>query len=317
MSGCPESKLALLGIFSMDSEANLARRSLLREKYRQLQAQLPSYAQIDFQFVMGLPSEESPLPSQVQAMEQLLFPHETAILDIKENMDHGKSYYWFKYAANHLLETPHPDGTSKKCTQYRYVAKVDDDSLLHFPRLAAELLKINDTHAHNYYVGRINRSYGDPFMCGMLYLLSENLVRYIATSQKTALDIVGLEDRKTAEWIRGSGMIVEPVGLQRQLHDHMDFMDYPRFITNETICLHGLKRHVEDIRELFDSDNITYRGALTSFAQNTCGFTLSETDADEIDAFVLAEANKGIFHTLPKLEEYLVTNYKPKYVLSQ
>ncbi|KAI8613522.1 hypothetical protein BC830DRAFT_469159 [Chytriomyces sp. MP71] len=307
---CPPPKLALLGIFTTDSTPNTARRGLLRQVYRNLQKQLPPESQIDFHFVMGLHAEPdaAPLPSHEQTIEMHLFPHETTLLDTQENMDDGKTYHWFRHAATHLLDTQQTQNGSRHCTRYRYIGKMDDDAVTHLPRLARTLARVSDTDTRSYYVGREHHE--ADFMIGMMYFLSENLVRYVATSERVAGNIVGFEDRKVGEWVRSSGMLVERVRLQRELHDYMSFWAFPSFITNETICLHGLKQQPGALLDLVQSDNTSYRDALIAFSHDRVGISLTDGQVDEISGFLLDQNNLGKFYDAPKLEEHLRKNYQ-------
>ncbi|KAI8924710.1 hypothetical protein BC831DRAFT_551154 [Entophlyctis helioformis] len=59
-------------------------------------------------------------------------------------------------------------------------------------------------------------------MAGMLYVLSWDLVDWIATSSIPARDMVGDEDQKTGDWLKASGLAVRIVDNAVDWHDHPD-----------------------------------------------------------------------------------------------
>ena len=143
------SNTILLGIFSMSSEKSLAKRNLIRQTYlqsggekvcslREYKKQIKESAsptnikcQVVYSFIMGSGGgygypfhfdENEPLTLPSALNDE--FEEDCTYLNIRENMNHGKSPTYFKYAAS-IADNYRLD----------YIAKIDDDTVMSIPLL--------------------------------------------------------------------------------------------------------------------------------------------------------------------------------------
>ncbi|CAB5125120.1 hypothetical protein RhiirA5_483530 [Rhizophagus irregularis] len=137
---------------------------------------------VDFKFILGIPPEFTP-----ELESQLFIENNTygdlIMLNNIENMNHGKSYYYWKWVAEY------------SDMQYDYVIKTDDDAFVHFQNLA---LNLRPLPRKNLYYGLENR---DIFMYGELETLSVDQVHMIATSSFNQTEWYGHEDRMLGSWL--------------------------------------------------------------------------------------------------------------------
>jgi hypothetical protein len=95
------------------------RRTFLREFYNKNL----SAPNIDVVFVIARQDDKekiAQLNAERSEFNDIMYLEETT-----ENMNGGKSYYFFKHAYESLIDSP-----------YNYIIKTDDDSLIHLPHLA-------------------------------------------------------------------------------------------------------------------------------------------------------------------------------------
>ncbi|KAJ3111214.1 hypothetical protein HK100_002767 [Physocladia obscura] len=255
-SGCPAPAQALVGIFSVAGKESAAKRQLLREKYRQLNAHLPPHLQIHIKFFFG--NAASFEKDYDLAVEQLIFPDETVVLDDVEDRDSGKILEWFRYARRKQMYSKHPRREGEYCLRYRFIGKGDDDAIFHLPRLANMLHKIPLKGSH--YVGRNFESQNDGIvahMTGMLYFLSADIVEWINFSTIPADDVKGIEDLQVGHWMMiQNDFNFTRVHLGGKFHD---LEESPMFttgpVTENTMVLHWCKdlpRMFKCITNLFD-----------------------------------------------------------------
>ncbi|CAL4901916.1 unnamed protein product [Urochloa decumbens] len=183
----------LIGIQTLPSKRE--RRDLLRTVYSLQLREHPSLAgRVDVRFVFC--NVTSPDDAVFVALEIMLHG-DIIVLDCAENMDNGKTYTFFSTAARAFADNP-----------YDYVMKADDDTYLRLPALAASLRGASRVDA--YYglqmpCDRENFYPFPPFMSGMGYALSWDLVAWVASSDLARREQDGPEDMWTGRWFNVAG----------------------------------------------------------------------------------------------------------------
>ncbi|KAJ3030903.1 UNVERIFIED_CONTAM: hypothetical protein HDU68_007401 [Siphonaria sp. JEL0065] len=249
---CPPPLEALIGIFSMNGADATARRTILREKYRRLNAQLPSQKRIDFKFFFG--NANTTEHDYDLVLEQTMFPNETVITSRLEDRDSGKILDWFRFARS-LMYSPHPTVPNEYCLNYRFVGKADDDAVIHFPRLSKTLNKMS---VETKYIGRFHDS-PVTHATGMLYLLSADVVEWIYSSPFPAALVHGVEDVQVGFWLQEGKLNTSLVEMGPMFHD---LTESPNFsaaaTTSESIVVHFCKNRflmTRCIWTLFDEED--------------------------------------------------------------
>lgn len=130
-----------------------------------------------------------------------------------ENMDNGKTYRFFSALARIFKDsysttvTPGGGIGKQRLPPYDYVLKADDDTYLRLPSLAASLLPL--PREDLYYGFQVDAGYflkGDPpFMAGMAYALSWDLVEWVARWDPSRRTALGFEDRMVGKWLLEAG----------------------------------------------------------------------------------------------------------------
>ncbi|KAJ3030902.1 UNVERIFIED_CONTAM: hypothetical protein HDU68_007400 [Siphonaria sp. JEL0065] len=260
-STCPPPKQALIGIFTTASPESTLKRSLLRQKYNTINEKLPHNFQSDHIFFFGNSDTDQEKDSTL-VLEQLLFPNTTVISHRKESRDSGKILDWFKFSRS-LLYTPHPSIPAEYCLRYRFVAKADEDAVIHLERLGRLLNGVETSNKAQF----IGRGYNDPVMhmTGMLYLLSANTVEWIYSSLVPESWIHGVEDVMVGMWLLKGGLSVDYIEQGHQFHDLAESTAFSAGdTTNETVVLHWCKDQVRMLRcvmEVFEGNTVDLDGA--------------------------------------------------------
>ena len=228
----------LLGIFSTLSAKENQRRHLIRETYlTQGGGRICSLIQytalhpkdrinctVAYTFVVGAnpdgPSERfetdgEPITLGPKALTGLVREPDIVYLNIKENMEHGKTPTWFRYGSMISQELG-----------VHYVGKVDSDSLisietfLRFVRTELPPAPYNRLK----YGGRqlINYLQGGMYMAGELYFASSDLAQYVTNSDPIFLErrrkiSVGVEDMDFGSWVYTHPQPVRHVLLSRNM----------------------------------------------------------------------------------------------------
>ncbi|CAN6327370.1 unnamed protein product [Urochloa humidicola] len=186
----------LIGIQTLPSKRE--RRDLLRTVYSLQVREHPSLAgRVDVRFVFC--NVTSPDDAVFVALEIMLHG-DVIVLDCAENMDNGKTYTFFSTVARAFSGPGRP--------RYDYVMKADDDTYLRLPALAESLREASREDAYyglqmpcdteNFYPF-------PPFMSGMGYALSWDLVRWVASSDMARREQDGPEDMWTGRWFNVAG----------------------------------------------------------------------------------------------------------------
>ncbi|XP_072993466.1 beta-1,3-galactosyltransferase pvg3-like [Typha latifolia] len=174
----------LMGILTHPD--NYERRHLIRLAYS-LQGDFS--ANLDIRFVFcNLTKEEQTV---LIALEIIRYD-DIIILDCEENMDKGKTYTYFSTLPKILDAT------------YDYVMKTDDDTYFRLENLVGSLKNKPKTDMYSGLVMPCDTENFFPFppyMSGMGYILSWDLVEWIATSELTRKETEGPEDMWTGRWM--------------------------------------------------------------------------------------------------------------------
>ncbi|OEL30745.1 hypothetical protein BAE44_0008229 [Dichanthelium oligosanthes] len=187
----------LIGIQTLPSKYE--RRHLLRNVYSLQVRDHPSLAgRVDVRFVFC--NVTSPDDAVFVALEIMRYG-DIIVLDCAENMDNGKTYTFFSTVAQAF------DAAGPRA-RYDYVMKADDDTYLRLPALSASLRVASREDA--YYglqmpCDRENFYPFPPFMAGMGYALSWDLVRWVASSDLARREQDGPEDMWTGRWLNLAG----------------------------------------------------------------------------------------------------------------
>lgn len=226
----PEFRL-LMGILTV------ADRYEARHRLRLLHAlQPPVPARIDARFVLcNVTGEEHRI---LVALEIMLYD-DVIILNCSENMNSGKTYAYFSALPELFSGEQEPP--------YDFVMKTDDDTYFRFPELVESLRRQprEDLYwGHEHPAGENN----PLFMRGMGYVLSWDLVRWIAETNVTRNHTAGPEDALVGEWLRAGGRgknVYSTQGARLNYDDTKPVMyDFPyppwTFVPN-TIAVHRLK----------------------------------------------------------------------------
>ncbi|CAJ0906047.1 824_t:CDS:2, partial [Entrophospora sp. SA101] len=139
---------------------------------------------VDFKFILGRPPKDVYTPDlKLKLTTENDTYGDLVMLDMEENMNNGKAYYYWKWVWEHL-------GTMK----YDYAAKADDDVFVHFQNLA---LNLRPLPRDNVYYGCKHKYY----ITGMLVVLSMNYPHLISTTPFNKTEWRGGEDTRLGKWL--------------------------------------------------------------------------------------------------------------------
>ncbi|KAJ3086426.1 hypothetical protein HK102_013155 [Quaeritorhiza haematococci] len=211
----PINKTAFIGIFTIAEKSD--RRTLIRSTY--LKKKPPT---LDVFFIVGK-------PKKVEVALLLYYENQTygdiRVLECEENMNYGKTYYYFKYLAKTF-----PNDT------YGFGMKTDDDVWLELPNLETRLASF--PRNNRTYFGR---PYGSKFHNGMGYVLSWDLITWIGTDPYPPTDTWGFEDQKVADWLNHMGPY-NRVDEEKQFYDSpLVGKGWSQNYTAGTILVHQVK----------------------------------------------------------------------------
>lgn len=208
----------LLGIFTMGNAAGKERRDLIRQTYLALPQFLeqhgitniplrharvcslddywrqaisqPEQCQLLYTFVLGAATDpKAPVEYLVLQADRPMIVNMSSIpdaepdityLNIRENMNFGKTNTWFKYASKLLPESLHID----------IIAKVDTDCLVH-PNILLEEMERRIPPARMIYGGsEIHNDKGHHYMQGGFYFLSRSLADTITIGRNDRWNVI-------------------------------------------------------------------------------------------------------------------------------
>ncbi|CAB4492484.1 unnamed protein product [Rhizophagus irregularis] len=150
---------------------------------------------VDFKFILGIPSDNNPeLKLKLKAENDTY--GDLVMLDMVENMNNGKGYYYWKWIAEQL-----------DTTRYDYVSKVDDDLFIHFQNLALNLRPL--TRGHLYYGNKSPHSF---FIRGTIEVLSVDLAHLIASFPFKKREWNGPEDVQLGAFLNKHAKSLNTIG---------------------------------------------------------------------------------------------------------
>ncbi|KAG2180587.1 hypothetical protein INT44_003591 [Umbelopsis vinacea] len=211
-----------VGVLTMDTKFD--RRQMIRDTYLMYKPD-----NVIFKFVLGRPRND---PEVIAKLEEEYHKYgDLMFLDIKENMNEGKTYEYFRYMA----ETYNTTGLD-------YVFKADDDSYIRLDRLE---LDMRNQKRQMLYWGYL---VGDTFMGGECYGLSFDLVQWVSTSQTAQKYKSGHEDSQVQKWFKWASIDSSVHYAPRNCYIYDDPESdsvYARPLTTDarTIVVHNLKRN--------------------------------------------------------------------------
>jgi Galactosyltransferase len=221
----PELKL-LIGVLTLPEKYE--RRQIIRMAYK-LQKPAIQSAQIDVRFVFcNLTTDEQKI---FIAMEILTY-RDIIILNCMENMNDGKTY-------TYLSSLPHIYPGDRR--PYDFIIKADDDTYFRLDNLVASLI---DKPREDVYWGKgfdpMTTDPGNPpFMVGMGYALSWDLVEWISTSEFARNNSAGVEDIFLGMWLNIGEKGKNRYNMRGKMYDFHS--EEPKDFPPETIAIHLLK----------------------------------------------------------------------------
>ncbi|KAF7107320.1 hypothetical protein CFC21_107961 [Triticum aestivum] len=229
----------LVGVHTMPKKHS--RRHLIRMAYAlQQTAALRGAARVDVRFALCA----RPMPAEhgaFVALERRAYG-DVLLFNCTENAEDGKTYTYFADLPA-MLGATGGEVEGRVPRPYDYVMKVDDDTYL---RLGALVETLRRAPREDMYYG-VGLPFMDrvspPFMLGMGYVLSWDLVQWIAASDMVRRKARGVEDVTTGNWLNEGGKAKNRVNIFPRMYDYKsaqakDFLE-------DTIGVHQLK---EDIR---------------------------------------------------------------------
>ncbi|KAJ4792704.1 Hexosyltransferase [Rhynchospora pubera] len=221
----PEFKI-LIGILTLPEKYE--RRQIIRNAYS-LQQPAIQNGQIDVRFVFcNLTTGEQ---KTFIAMEIMTY-RDIIILNCTENMNKGKTYTYF-------ASLPHMFPGKQR--PYDYAIKSDDDTYFRFNNLVASL---RDKPREDVYWGKgfepmTTDPKNPPFMVGMGYAISWDLVEWISTSEFARNNSEGVEDIFVGLWLNIGEKGKNRYDMREKMYDFHG--EEPKDFPPETIAVHMLK----------------------------------------------------------------------------
>ncbi|XP_078156569.1 beta-1,3-galactosyltransferase pvg3-like [Carex rostrata] len=211
----------LIGILTVP--ARFERRSLIRLAYS---SQPITEAHVDIRFILcNITKEEEKTMVSLEVMQY----DDIIILNCTESMNSGKTYTYFSNLPKLF--------TGKD--NYDYAIKSDDDTYFRLDNLIESL---KDKPRHDMYYGAgfpINEKDFPQFMLGMGYLLSWDLVEWVAESEIPRSEPVGPEDMLTGKWLNMGNKARNRYNMIPAMYDYRG-SELQDFIPG-TIAVHQLK----------------------------------------------------------------------------
>jgi hypothetical protein len=160
--------------------------------------------------------------------------HDVTYLNIRENMNLGKSQSWLAYAA--FL---HQEDNN---VSFDYVAKVDSDTLVNAPKFLEFAELTLSPNSRRIYAGvpiykcgskspwTCHQLYGETYMSGELYFVSVDLAHFITTLADKPSLILPHEDVTIGNLIHEHALPIQQIPIFRShwLWEHGEHMKYPK-----------------------------------------------------------------------------------------
>jgi len=192
----------LMGIVTIPS--TYERRALLRLAYS-LQPR-PVRAVVDVRFVMCRIEREE---DRILVALEIIAHGDVVVLNCTENMNDGKTYAYFS-AVPELFE------------RYDYVGKTDDDT---YYRVAALAESLRGKARRDAYQGFLTPCHWLPekqYMSGMGYVVSWDVVEWIAATPELRDDHHDWEDVDFGGWLRKGGRYKNVYNEEPRMYDYWD-----------------------------------------------------------------------------------------------
>uniref|UniRef100_A0A0E0L8V3 Hexosyltransferase n=1 Tax=Oryza punctata TaxID=4537 RepID=A0A0E0L8V3_ORYPU len=236
----------LVGVHTMAKKHS--RRHLVRMAYALQQTPaLRAEARVDVRFALCarpmLPEHRAFVSLEARAYGDVM------LFDCDESPDKGKTYDYFAGLPAML------SAAAGGARPYDYVMKVDDDTYLRLDALA-ETLRRSPREDMYYGAGLpfLDRK-SPPFMLGMGYVLSWDLVEWIAGSDMAKALAIGAEDVTTGTWLNMGNKAKNRVNIFPRMYDFKGVK--PEDFLEDTIGVHQLK---QDLRwaQTLEHFNVTW-----------------------------------------------------------
>eukprot|EP01122_Echinamoeba_exundans_P001695 TRINITY_DN116_c1_g2_i1.p1 TRINITY_DN116_c1_g2~~TRINITY_DN116_c1_g2_i1.p1 ORF type:complete len:290 (+),score=23.68 TRINITY_DN116_c1_g2_i1:148-1017(+) len=218
----------VIGIFSVPW--NRQRRDLIRQTIMScptiVNQKHRSDPDIIFRFIFGLDALGG-VPADLHE-EQRLY-RDILVLNIRENMNQGKTWRFFHEAPEHFPKS-------------QFIVKADDDSIIRPTTFWSALKEVNaSNNGKRIYWGRLMNSEYEGvkfrYAGGMAEVLSADLVRWIRDSTIPEEYKNGHEDFMVGFWLRKGAMAVN-YAHSWDFHDYKG--DNQREIRNTSIVIHNV-----------------------------------------------------------------------------
>jgi Galactosyltransferase len=220
----------LIGVLTLPSR--FERRSLIRLAYS---TQPITEAHVDVRFILcNVTTEEE----KIMILLEMIQYDDIVILNCTESMNSGKTYTYFSSLPK--LYTGED--------RYDYATKCDDDTYFRLDNLVKSL---EDKPRHDVYYGAglpFNEKKFPAFMLGMGYLLSWDLVEWIADSEIPRREPAGPEDMLTGKWLNMGNKGRNRYNMIPMMYDYRG-SELRDFIP-ETIAVHQLKETIRWLNTL-------------------------------------------------------------------
>lgn len=196
-----------------------------------MQRNLPAECQVIYTFVVGANmnpkgplthTDKSQMPILVNPKYLPEVESDVTYLNIRENMNKGKTPTWFKYASK--ISSTFGENSID------YIAKLDSDTLISIPNLLDMLNYDLPTVPRNVYGGIVcdEKACGDPerchkilqgkiYMTGQFYFISHDLASYISDDKLDRASISQYsEDVDLGMWVHSSNRILKMIVLNNK-----------------------------------------------------------------------------------------------------
>eukprot|EP01103_Thecamoeba_quadrilineata_P008545 TRINITY_DN18282_c0_g1_i1.p1 TRINITY_DN18282_c0_g1~~TRINITY_DN18282_c0_g1_i1.p1 ORF type:complete len:280 (-),score=32.00 TRINITY_DN18282_c0_g1_i1:176-1015(-) len=219
--------LLFLGIFT--TAAKEQRRMLIRNTYMKYKS--PS---VEVNFIVCSSAENetnvrNKLSDEIDNFKDIL------IIDCYENMNDGKTFDFFAHMVNNYSTSPD------------FVMKGDDDAYYHLPNLETRTSTFPKTGV---FFGRRFGVGNSFFFSGMGYMLSFDLVRWIATDGYPASDKKGPEDVLVTKWINRCRLVTSYLCEEYEIYTtpFKNLIFWVHDLTLSTLVVHYLKTDEDFLR---------------------------------------------------------------------
>ncbi|KAF0561659.1 glycosyltransferase family 31 protein [Gigaspora margarita] len=241
-----------IGIFT--TIETFERRHLLRKLYRYEinTRQFNKYIEneqkdlIDYKFILGKPNELITKEIKLKFKIESEAFQDIIILDDDENLNDGKTYYYFKWVAENLIKKVGENNTLK---EYDYIVKTDDDSFINLKNLALNLRPFSQYTTSLYY-GYMRTTSPDNslkmYATGMIEVLSTKYAEKVGNLTISKEDLINHPEDVWLAWIlMVNGMNEHWIGEQCLIYDDPRMIRYEpskgSLIFPQTITIHNLK----------------------------------------------------------------------------